>query len=1017
MSDPDSASPTPLRNSTNSPSPMDLTPRSKVHAMLAALDADSEDEAPQLMNPTSIASRHVSEPKSLLLQSEQSDNGNSEEEEPTRKPAPKGRTAARMQAEIRNDSSDDDDDNAGSGVNAYQRIRERLMAGKTEKSSDVEKLHTAPAQVTSDEDEDEPPTRANRHRTILPSSRTPSPRKSRSPAPASPGLFLSPDKSPHMEGSRSRGRGTDSDSPQPTKRHSALEVLVARKRAERLAKEKAIEEETQREEELFRLRKEKTKKTRRVMAESESDGDSKAGKRLTQQARPTRKASKKALEEMNRETQRLSRNMQLTYVAKTKTKVTLDDFLSNFNKHAPNTDSLLPTPEHDASSSVHGDETGNLAGTPPSSPPSVGPAITKRLSATAFKAPTKLQLNGGILEDNEVDDEELPSLDEAMTQQQLEQSKLTTTLVPPEISTKSFSIRKFEKSKKQPTRTISDSEDDLEIVKPGAPSRFAIFDQMPERKARESSSIHALRALANLNGNQKPPVRKGKASMTPSELHTLLNQRAREQADNERNEKIQALRDKGILVQSAEEKERDQLQLENMLEKARQEGKALADKEKADAKKDGKNVDADGELPDDDDEDEDWKGSGEEDAEVVLSGSEDEEVASDTANKDSAGEEDDDQEENEDTSNAEAKKALFDDEAAVDEEEREEEDVGIDEAEVTETEIDTENEDVTHQTPSTFPKRARAARKTIVESDDEDEPVLVDRTPQRQMLTTPKASIADAFGFARTTPAPLGLSQMFAGTMADSQADDAPSSVYDNEQDSLQFLRTLPEPQLFGFTTANNDSQDDIVQDSQSAPPLNTESQVGAMLHFESQSQKPSQMPFDESQMSDFPELTQDAALQIRTQPIGSRMFQPSGSYSTTATVPTSLVENSQSPIVKKKGRLLRGNEVAREPTQEIPMSLEEVVTDDEDVDNTNDAFAIMRKASKKPEVTEYDKKKSTAKGMVEEQAEESEDEYAGLGGASDDESQGEFDEETLKMIDDESNEKLNERDVAAFFA
>ncbi len=80
--------------------------------------------------------------------------------------------------------------------------------------------------------------------------------------------------------------------------------------------------------------------------------------------------------------------------------------------------------------------------------------------------------------------------------------------------------------------------------------------------------------------------------------------------------------------------------------------------------------------------------------------------------------------------------------------------------------------------------------------------------------------------------------------------------------------------------------------------------------------------------------------------------------------------------------------------------------------------FDVMRKAAKKPApiVDYFDKEKSEAKAMVEEQAEESEDEYAGLGGASDDESGGSEDEEMKKLID-ESDVKVDERKLAAFYA
>lgn len=83
------------------------------------------------------------------------------------------------------------------------------------------------------------------------------------------------------------------------------------------------------------------------------------------------------------------------------------------------------------------------------------------------------------------------------------------------------------------------------------------------------------------------------------------------------------------------------------------------------------------------------------------------------------------------------------------------------------------------------------------------------------------------------------------------------------------------------------------------------------------------------------------------------------------------------------------------------------------------DAFEHMRqKRAEVPKPQEaFGKNQSKAKTMVEEQAEESEDEYAGLGGASDDEDQDEVDEETKKMIDDNGNELTDERDIAAYYA
>jgi mediator of replication checkpoint protein 1 len=82
----------------------------------------------------------------------------------------------------------------------------------------------------------------------------------------------------------------------------------------------------------------------------------------------------------------------------------------------------------------------------------------------------------------------------------------------------------------------------------------------------------------------------------------------------------------------------------------------------------------------------------------------------------------------------------------------------------------------------------------------------------------------------------------------------------------------------------------------------------------------------------------------------------------------------------------------------------------------SKDAFLKMQNAAKKAKATEdFNKKNSMAREAVMEQAEESDDEYAGLGGASDDE-EGEEDEDLKEMID-HSDVKVDERQIAAFYA
>jgi len=80
-------------------------------------------------------------------------------------------------------------------------------------------------------------------------------------------------------------------------------------------------------------------------------------------------------------------------------------------------------------------------------------------------------------------------------------------------------------------------------------------------------------------------------------------------------------------------------------------------------------------------------------------------------------------------------------------------------------------------------------------------------------------------------------------------------------------------------------------------------------------------------------------------------------------------------------------------------------------------AFDVMRKAEKKEKAAgSFDKTKSVAKGMVGEQAEKSEDEYAGIGGASNDEVVVEaHDRDVERMIDDEGKEVVDEDDIQPF--
>ena len=156
--------------------------------------------------------------------------------------------------------------------------------------------------------------------------------------------------------------------------------------------------------------------------------------------------------------------------------------------------------------------------------------------------------------------------------------------------------------------------------------------------------------------------------------------------------------------------------------------------------------------------------------------------------------------------------------------------------------------------------------------------------------------------------------------------------------------------------------------------------------------------------------------------PIKGRFVEPAPS-----TLDTVMVEQPpltdvviESPVVKRRGKLRRRAEVIVTPAGEQDGASKVVASvEPDDLDIPESAFDIMRKASKRNDATvnAFDKKKSAAKEMVEEQAEESEDEYAGLGGVSDDESGVEDDALIKAIIDDEGGKDIDESKLAAFYA
>ncbi|KAH7396657.1 MRC1-like domain-containing protein [Phaeosphaeria sp. MPI-PUGE-AT-0046c] len=868
------------------------------------------------------------------------------------------------------DLEEDDDE-----LVAYDRIKKRLAASKAAAEAEIAtstgpQAHAAATTISSEDEDDIPVKKSTRRPIARPAHRN---RQSQSPVAtprsrrSSPGLFVTPNASP--EKSRAAAP-VDSESDEASKKSQSaeLQARVRRIRAERLARKQQEEEQAQRD---------GSKSSRqRIQQESGSDSDGESGRRLTQQAKPTRKAGKKAMELMARDQQRISRNMQLTHQAKTKKKYGLDQLFSRFAYNAPNSEKpvndSLPTPDASSNLASSDAELNQAQETPPTSPPmQTEPTVTDTKESSRSESAANTTLS--ILDKGKGRAPEFQHLPPHSREQ-----NVPVTVQNAQVeSQKCDDLAMVE---------LSDSEDELSVTQPT--SRFPVFDQIPLLKQQEPPAALRLRYLAQLNASNEP--RKTAKSMTKAQLDQLLARNSREQGRQERAEKLADLRRRGIYIETEEEREKNQIEIEDMVaqfEKQRQEDLKLAKTEREEAKKNGETLD---ELPSSDESDGDYVGSGEDNMNEVEDGLEEEEE--DEVDIELSGSEDEEIEKDNESNALIATEA---DEASDSSEQQEDEDADM--------------EDEISAAPAR--KRTTARPRNIV-MDEEDESEIEATAPASSTQQPSQADDMAAFGFGNANVG-LGLTQMFAGTMANMESgSQSQSAVAEPEQDSLDFLRNLPDTQPGANFSQVSDS---MVPNSQSLMSPQKGSQVDFDNHFSlGISQLVETSPaFSRTQLDDLPEPTQDAGFSFSRSPAGI-MPLPS-------TVDTVMMSIAESPTKQKKGKLQRRRRDApvEVSDEEEPLDVEIVLSEEDDIQQPpkpRDVFAKLQKGARKQKaVDDFNKKTSLAKDAFMEQAEESEDEYAGLGGASDDDS-GDEDEETKNMIE-HGEVDVDERQIAAFYA
>ncbi|GAB0138792.1 hypothetical protein EsDP_00007015 [Epichloe bromicola] len=966
-------------------SPEPLTPRSKIKALLATVESSDEEGG------TQIQSARPSFLTGIRKQRTQRSPGSAQNDESDDSDVitrPRGKLASRMQAT----------EQTTKGIRSLEpaaataRERVRMMLERDEAKKNDEQASNG-----DDEDEDEDLSIAPRRMKRRPVAGQQSYAAEEQSRPTSPGLFVSSPMRPSP--TKSISEREDSDNDLPALDSNRFKVLVEQKRQERLAREAA--EETRKAER--RVQQEKLASEMEQLASDDDDGgitDDEGGRLLTQEARPTRKASRKAIEEMNRETQRMARNMQLAHEAKTKKKISKSSLFERFNykpagyvepESQMNSSSRPTTPPSDVEI--------NDADTPASSPPAAKNNQTVATNSTIPAAQTTVNVQDLTAQMSEV------TKPTSLTMTKGESGKQQDTS-PEQKQTQKRRVRV--RIPALPVNAAAlDSDDDLQITTTTKDKLDILFDNIPSNRTSELHSIHALRALAQVRSPGKQSRRKADQSkMTPGELQAYLQLKARQQAKMERERRLEVLRGQGIVVQTAEEREKQEQEVEDLVAKARQEAQKIMEEERDEAKRLRKTTGEVDPLAWDDSEDEEYRDSADEAAaELEVSGSEDEEVE----------DAEDEQDENE------SGNPLFDDEADfVDPE--------LEQAEAQEKDDD-DGDEVDVQ-PVLRQRRARNTT-TVLLSDDEGgveatpKPIrtATQMTPAGASNVSPGApnsvlrSAKKTFipGLPVQGPAGLGLTQIFAGTMDSQTSDDCPGNG--PTQSMMPDFEHFPDS---NFSATADEPMGEMIVDSQREEDF--AATQGVQLNL-SQSQMHGLGTLIshgmQTQMCEGMELSQDIGLQQYT-PLRERFVEPPFS-----TVETTIVEKQvgehdtapqDSPLVRK-GRLQRRMDMSIAETA-IPEASEENVPGTQ-----ADAFKAPKEATEgkskmKGHLAEdFNRKKSKAKEMVEEQAEESEDEYAGLGGVDGEDSDNESNGSVEEMIDDTAGNDSDERKLAAFYA
>ncbi|GAO48025.1 hypothetical protein G7K_2213-t1 [Saitoella complicata NRRL Y-17804] len=870
----------------------DLTPRSKIRAMLAKYDT---------------------QPTQTQAYQKSSSDEEEEEEDDEDEVRPRGKMAARMKgknistakpgpqspptAPVTENGVQDKED----GLTAYERVKRSLLAPKTKATAKED--HPVPDGGMNTEQAPSPPRRALKKR--APKSVISNDSDSDSSITKRMNAFKAPEtdairavSESDSEGEMRIGGASDDDDedelPTATEgvERSRLQALIAKKRAEREAAEEA----------------ERAKREANAAAEPQlfsDDGSDEEEKGKVVKERKPRAASKKAMEEMHKETLRMERSMALAPEVYVKKKVSMGDFFKKFGYKGGKKDE--PVAEEAATPALPVQDEQTV----------VSEETKKALERAAPVLETeepeqpKNQIRQAAFEMEDDSDMELdlPSAVEALSSQAAPKSSPAKPPAPAPSAATSVLTKAARIAKTKFTEIVlDDSDEEGEDEEKSVSIHSQVLARAKASRATNSAITKDQQLLKRLAGVS----RKGKTApnaapaMSKADLNKQLLMAAGMQAKLEREEKEAELRAKGI-YKSVEEHVKEEEAVMDLVEKAREQAEKI--KKMEDAKKKEKKEEG-GE-----DDDGDWDMEEEE-----------EEASAEESNSED-GDSDADEGENRDFSDEEG----------------------------SESGEEEENDENVPPSPSalTSTRPGVGLLPAAMESDDEDDSIAVVKPRALRRIR----ALDDEDEAEGVEPTGDGLTQFFAtGTTVNSVTPRRAATLSDTPQNawSLEY--------------------EDVV--------LATQNQATQVL-----------AEVDATQVSVFAPPSPGVQ---SSQPEAAAPRRFANNMESTQADPTQIDEVS----LPRKGRLMQRQATAED-------------------DDESSAFNVMRRAAKKHKAKEVkdmsEKEQERIRGFVEEQAEESEDEYAGLDGGDDEVDLGTGSD--LEDLIDHETQDVDDTGLAAFYA